>query len=293
MAKEITLMFDSSCGYTQKEIISKGGAFIPILVDINGNEYKSGINLTTTELEKIYDKNTKIKTAACTLGDLEKVFEETLKKSKKVFYISLSKALSSTNQTAKMLSESDKFKGKVFVYDSLFISIFTRRIVDKIFDLVDNQKYNEKELSKWLDQYKNGKMIGWLVPESLEFLYRGGRITKLQYTLGSLFRIIPIIPAIEGAINSGVEKVKSLKKAHALVADKVEAEYKKDKSEKEIIFTYSHDGEENWLEVKKLLIEKGIPEQAFHHTILTAEIIAHVGPKYWCIGVMPNIKVNK
>ena len=61
---KIGIVFDSSCGYTKKEILDKGAFFAPLIISINNQDFEDGINITSEELEKHLIEGAKVKTAA-------------------------------------------------------------------------------------------------------------------------------------------------------------------------------------------------------------------------------------
>lgn len=288
--KKIGILLDSSSGLTAKEAKSYGFYFAPILIDFNDKEYKSGINIDTNFLLKKMKPETKISTAAITLGELKKQFDNALKEVEELVFISLSKHLSSINSTAKALAK--QYNGKVHVYDSEFITPWLYELIPALRKLL-KRNATVKEIYDLLDIPKN-HMLATLAPSSLDFLYKGGRITKRQYYGGNLLKIKPIIFVRNGAINEkDVLKTRTLAKTYEKMINFALAD-KKELEEKGYIVEFkilSMDKKENQELFKKKLEEKGVKK--LKETFLAPEIVAHVGPNAMGLGIIIRDKKQK
>ncbi len=57
-------------------------------------------------------------------------------------------------------------------------------------------------------------MQGYVIPGTLDYLYKGGRITKTQYLAGSLLKIFPIVKVENGSLNDNdIIKGRTISKA--------------------------------------------------------------------------------
>jgi DegV family protein with EDD domain len=120
---KIKVLFDSTVSYSKAEIESKGAAFVPLIVTVDGKDYFDGIDIDENKLAALMNEGDhEFRTAATPLGMLEEAYREALKDADAVVFLPLSKELSSTNQNAKVVADQEEFKGKVFVVDSLYAS---------------------------------------------------------------------------------------------------------------------------------------------------------------------------
>ncbi len=220
MKNKVAIMIDSEFGITEKEARESGFNFVPVIIMFDGKEMKSNVDLT---LDYIYDNltvNVEYKTSAPKYGDIENEYREALKNSDHVLYIPLSKHLSSAYNTAKLISNEDEFKGKVTVYESEFIGPWIMYYKERFINMMKADAPLEDYIDV-LNLQNDGVMKAWLFPKNLDRVYASGRLTKAQYLAGSLLKIIPIIPAIQGSISDGgIIKTRSIKKAINTIVDK-------------------------------------------------------------------------
>lgn len=290
--KKVSVLIDSEFGLSEAEARKEGFFFVPVLIEWNGKEMKSGVDATLDFIYKNLTKDVEYKTAAPTMGSIEEEYRKALKESEHVFVICISKHLSSTYNVFKLVSNDDEFKGKVTVYDSEFIGpwalIHRKRLIN-----MSNGGATPEEFTELLDKQR-GNMIAWLFPGSLDRVYASGRLSKAQYLAGSLLKITPVMPIQNGRINSGgVVKTRSVDKAiKAIVANTVE-EFNKQKAkglEPIIMFASLGDPETN--EYRERLTE-AFAEHDIHDIPLTwlpPAIVGHVGTGGIGAGVL--IKVD-
>ncbi|BDV02580.1 MAG: fatty acid kinase FakB2 [Candidatus Hepatoplasma vulgare] len=281
--KKIGILLDSSCGLSRKQAKSMGFYFVPILIDFDNKEYRSGIDINTNFLIKNMKPETRVSTAAITLGTLKISFDEALEEVEELIFISLSKYLSSINSTAKQLAKN--YDGRVHVYNSNFITPWLQSEIPFLREAIKKQ-LTVKEIFSELDKHKNG-MLAFLSPSSLTFLYKGGRITKKQYIAGNLLKIKPIIVVKDGQINSeDVIKTRTSGKAYNKMINLI-LEKKKELEENNFIVdlvSLTMDKKANIELFKNKLEENNIKKIA--DSFLAPEIIAHVGPNAMGIGII-------
>lgn len=148
-----------------------------------------------------------VKTAQPIVGDLLTMWDKALLEAEKVLYIPLSSGLSGSYQSAKVLSDS--YEGKVVVVDAKlvcyplqYVCVQAKKLleegqsVEEVKDIIENQ----------------AMMFAALIPSSLEYLKRGGRMSSAAAALGSLLKITPILKVENGSIDV-LDKVRTHKKA--------------------------------------------------------------------------------
>lgn len=275
--KKVAIILDSECGWTEKEARDRGFGFVPIIIIIDGKEGYSGVDYT---LEYIYEnlkKETNFKTSTSTLGMFEEEYRAALKDAEHVLFLGISKHLSSQNNSAKLVADMDEFAGKVTVYDTEFIGPWLLRLTDKLVSLMEEDADLNKIL-KMLDSQR-GNMYGWLLPKNLDRVYSGGRLSKAQYIAGSLLKITPVMPVINGSISDhGIVKTRSIDKGLEVIVNNTVNKYKemiKDGKRAEILITCLGNKDEKYDKIVLLFKEKG-----FDNITLTwcpAAIVGHVG----------------
>lgn len=275
--KKVAIMIDSEFGFSEVEAREKGFFFIPVVITIDGKEGYSGVDYT---LEYIYDnlkEDTEFKTAASKLGMFQEEYRKALKDHEHVLFIGISKHLSSQINSARIAAEEDEFKGKVTVYDSEFIGPWLLNLSDKLLKMIDEDSELESFISI-LDKQR-GNMFAWLFPKNLERLYASGRLSKAQYVAGSLLKITPVSPIVNGSLTgAGVIKTRSPEKAIlAIVENTIEKvnELREQGFKVKILSVNLGRETEKIIALEEAFKESGYPVE--QRTWLPAAIVGHVG----------------
>ena len=167
---------------------------IPLKILLGDKEYFDGVDLTN---EIFYDflinQNEFPKTSLPSLDEVENQINECIKDGHEVIIVTISSEISGTFNAMRLLFEDNP---KVRVIDSRLAVGGIRIIVEEI--------NRNKDLS--LDEIVNkvNLLIPRIkiaaIPETLEYLYKGGRLSKKDYLLGSLLHIKPIIGFEDGKV---------------------------------------------------------------------------------------------
>ena len=94
---------------------------------IGGNEYFEDINLTQEDFYEKLQGGEDISTSQPNLEKLALFWDEVLQDHDQIVHIPMSSGLSGSCQSAYMLSQEDKYEGKVFVVDNQRISVTQRQ----------------------------------------------------------------------------------------------------------------------------------------------------------------------
>ena len=143
--------------------------------------------------------------------------EEVVSAGDEALVITLSSRLSGTYQSA-MIAAAD-FEGKVFVVDSLNVSLGMRLLVQRGITLAE-QGLSAAEIARQLDEEKQKIRVLALV-DTLEYLKKGGRIGAATALAGSLLSIKPVIALEDGAVVM-VGKARGSKQGNNLLRQLVE-----------------------------------------------------------------------
>lgn len=193
----IKLIIDSASDISDKEAQELGLVMLPITILFNEEEYLDGVNLLPNQFyEKLINTKTLPKTSQINQFAFEEEFEKHTKNGDELIVITLSSKLSGTYNNAKNAAE--KFKGKVFVVDSLNACTGERLLGLYALQLIKQGKTAREifdELNKIKSKIRVVAMIG-----TLEFLKKGGRISTAAAFAGKLLAIKPIIEVINGEV---------------------------------------------------------------------------------------------
>ena len=189
----IKIFVDSGSSIKQNEKERYGVEILPLKIMMKDRDYLDGIDL---EVDNFYNMliNEKIfpKTSLPSLLETEETVKSYVNQGYDVIIVSISSKISGTYNMLKTMFESEN---KVHVIDSKCAVGGIRLIVDEINKNKDQPV--ETILKKVEELIPRIKIMA--VPETLEYLHRGGRLSKIGY-VGSLLKIKPIITFRDGCV---------------------------------------------------------------------------------------------
>ncbi len=190
--KKIKIITDSSCDLTIDELNELDVDFVPAYVIIDGKKYKQHVNITTDEMyhQLIVEKKT-ITSAASSPGEFHKVYERAFKEAESIIIITIHGKLSAMYSTAKMVADKFFPKRDITVVDSKTASFAHAILVQEAAQLVKLGKSKDEIVARLRFLAENTKALPLL--DTLEYLYRGGRIKLYQRLLGSLVGIKALV----------------------------------------------------------------------------------------------------
>ena len=208
----VKILSDSACDLPLNIIEEYNIDIMPILVNKGEEEYLDEVTLQPKEMYDDMKNGAVYKTAQIPLYVFEKKFEEIAQKKESTIYISFSSGLSGTYQTSVIARDSLKEKYPdldIDIVDSKSASVGFGLLVYKAAKMAEEGKSKE-EILNMLDFYKKHIEHIFTV-DDMETLYRGGRVTRVQATIGGLLNIKPILDIKDGKLVP-IEKVRGRSK---------------------------------------------------------------------------------
>lgn len=265
----VKIIADSACDLPKEVTQALDIEIMPLMVYLDDVEYQDGIGLDYHTFFESMRNGGKTRTAQVP----NPVFEETFKKyhEDQAIYIAFSSELSGTYQGSilvKTLLESQNLT----VIDSRAASIGYGLIVYYAGQLAQ-QGASKEEIIKSINFHINHIEHIFTVND-LEYLYRGGRVTRGAAVLGTVLNIKPILHVEDGKLVA-LTKVRSRKKAINRMIELVE-ERGIDLSEQTIGINHGDDLQAAELMKSKLQEKFGC--QKFIINYVGCAIGAHSGP---------------
>ncbi|MBO4929307.1 MAG: DegV family protein, partial [Clostridia bacterium] len=187
----VRIVTDSAADFSPAELEQKKIICIPLKVLFGGEEYEENINLSKDQFyEKLLASEGFPKTSQAAPAVLAGLFEDAKAAGDEIIYVTLSSALSGTWQSAMFIKE-DMGYDKAFVVDSRNATGGQRMLVEHAVRLRDQGKC-AAEIVAEVEALRE-RIVLYACINTLEYLYRGGRISHLSYALGTLAQIKPII----------------------------------------------------------------------------------------------------
>lgn len=190
---------------------------LPMTVTFGREEYQDGINLTHRQFyEKLIEGDDLPTTSQISPAQFEEAFRTAVEAGEQVVAVVLSAKLSGTYQSACIGAEG--FEGKVRVVDSENASIGQHALVEYALRLKDAGLGFEEIVERLEADKKRIRLIALL--DTLEYLKKGGRISKAAAMAGSLLSIKPVI-AIQCGEVAILGKARGSKQGNNLLAEQI------------------------------------------------------------------------
>lgn len=225
----IKILTDASSDITKNFLTSKHLDIIPIQVS-----HKENL-ITDMQLNDFYKLLETTDEFPKTSQISPEVYMDYFKKYKndEIIYISLSSKLSGTFSSAnlaKQLLEDEFDTSNIYLIDSEVATIQLAILVKLAIDLVKKGK-TVKEIVDILEENKKKVRVRAIV-DDLEYLYKGGRLSRTSATIGTALNIKPVLEIKNGEIKV-VTKARGLKKANKVILDEL-----KEKMPENIVIGY-------------------------------------------------------
>lgn len=272
----VKILADSAADLT-KDIIKQHNITVVPLVILDGTrEYLDGIDIAP---KKVFDEMRAGKvftTAQVPVSKFLEIFTQMAKNDEECFYPAFSSQLSGTYNAAVTALEEVKQTypdTKIEIIDTLCASVGLCHVVEKAAELAEGGM-SAKEMVSFMTSYAH-EMVHVFSVEKLEYLYRGGRVSKTAAVIGDTLGIRPILTVIEGKLIP-VQKVRGEKKLLQAMLDLVEEKAGNDLVDKHISVMHA-DNVEGAKKLKNLLEER-FGCKNVRLMWLGAMIGAHAGP---------------
>lgn len=247
---------------------------VPLTICFGDREYVHGVDITNPQFyEKLVESDELPTTSQATPYQFEQVFQEAVDAGDSVIAITLSSKLSGTYQSAVVAAA--EFPGKVFVIDSTSAAIGTGILVEYALELIEQGLPVREVVDALLTQRKKIRVIAML--DTLEYLKKGGRISKTVAFAGELLSIKPVVCIDDGQVLL-LGKARGSKQGNNLLVKQIQSAGGVDFS-KPLLLGYT--GLSDVL-LKKYIADSAVLweeyRQQLPQTLIGSVIGTHVGP---------------
>ena len=186
----ITILTDSTSEILPAEARKRNLVVIPIKTVFEDGVYLDGIDLTA---ETFYEKQAAAKKLPSTTQpspmEFEDLFREAVERGDSIIAILIAESLSGTIQSANIARSN--FEGEIYVIDSECTTISLRLLVELSLELRE-KGLSAGEIVEELEKAKKRiKLYAYV--DTLEYLRKGGRLSKTAAFAGTLLDVKPII----------------------------------------------------------------------------------------------------
>ena len=246
---------------------------VPLTVNFGTDEFIDGVTIDhKTFYEKLIESDVLPTTSQATPDAFIKEFEKIKKAGESAVVITLASKFSGTYQSATIAAEGFD---NIYIVDSATAAMGSGILVEMAFRLLDSGMSAE-EIAKTLEEEKKKIIIVALV-DTLEYLKKGGRISKTVAFAGSVLNIKPVLSVIDGEI-SMFGKARGSKMGNNLLVQEIDKAGGID-FDKPVLLGYSGISDallKKYIEDSRHIWEENLDE--VRYTTVGSVIGTHVGP---------------
>lgn len=170
---------------------------LPMTITFGDTEYQDGVNLSHQEFyERLIENEELPTTSQIPPFDFETAIKKALSEEKEVIIITLSSKLSGTYQSACIAAS--EYGQKVWVVDSENVTVGERALVEYALRLKDQGFDAPSIVEKLNKEKKNIHLVALL--DTLEYLKKGGRVSKAVAFAGGVLSIKPVVAVVDGEV---------------------------------------------------------------------------------------------
>lgn len=184
----LKIVTDSAANLTAEQAKEAGVEVLPYPVIFGNETLLDGVTLTVDGFyERLVTDPDHPHTSQINVSEFEEAFSRP-ENACPLFVILLSSALSGTADCAR-LAARNLGREDIYVYDSLGATVMEKMLVR---EAIKRRDLPAEELAAVLDDIRS-RMELYAIVDTLDYLYKGGRLKKSVATLGKIFRIKPVV----------------------------------------------------------------------------------------------------
>ena len=281
---KLAVITDSSA-FLQAETLRKEDLFVlDIPVNIDGQEYVEGVNLTAQEFyEKMASASELPKTSQPSIAKLDEILSSLKDKGyTHALGLFLSSGISGFYQNIQYMK--DEYEGLTIVFpDTRITSAPLGFMVESVFQWVEQGDDFQSILDKLTEQIEN--TAAFIMVDDLDHLVKGGRLSNGAAILGNLLSIKPILYFNDQGVIEVYEKVRTEKKATKRLVEIV----KEATANEDYQITVIHgNAPQKAADLRQLLIDSGVATDVSIATFGSV-IGTHLGEGSIALGYTPII----
>ena len=266
---------DSACDLPKSFYETNSVTLIPLRVQIEDKEYLDVVTINPKEVYDAIRQGKQPKTSQASPEQFLSHFEELALSGEEGIYIAFSSELSGTHNTAVMIREQLKEE-----YPQLNLTIIDTKCASLGYGLLVKEALRLKNAGESLAhideaiRFKAKHMEHLFTVEDLDYMARGGRVSKTSAFIGGLLNIKPLLHVEDGKLVP-IEKLRGRKRVMKRILEVMEE--RGERLHDQTIAISHGDDEAFALEMKAMVEEAFNPQKVEIHLIGSA-VGAHAGP---------------
>ena len=199
IASKTAFVVDTTLGLSPEEALEKGIHLVPVQVIHGGRSYRDLLEIGPEEVLALPEKGERLSTSQAAPEDLRATYERLLLDHDRVLSVHLSGKLSGTVATAQAVARA--YGGRVQVLDSWSLNGGLWLVLEEARRLL-KEGVAWEALEEAVAPYRK-RVLGYVLPKTLTYLHRSGRIGGIARFVGGLLRILPVLLVREGQVEAG------------------------------------------------------------------------------------------
>lgn len=256
---------------------------VPLSVRFGDEEYIDGVTIDyKTFYEKLIESDVLPTTSQANPDAFMKEFEKAKEAGESAVVITLASKLSGTYQSAMIAADDYE---DIYVVDSGNVAMGSSILIELAFKLLD-EGLSAKEIAEKLEEEKKKVVIVALL-DTLEYLKKGGRISKTAAFAGNVLNIKPVLSVVDGEINM-LGKARGSKMGNNLLVQEIDKAGGIDFS-KPVLLGYSGLSDAlllKYIEDSRYIWEGNLDE--VRYTTVGSVIGTHAGPGAIVVAFFKN-----
>lgn len=272
--KKIMLSADSTCDLNDELIELHNVNYYPYTILLDENTYKDNIDIKPSQIYEIYAKKKILpKTSAINVAEYYNFFKPWVDDDYEVIHINLGSHLTSGYNNCCIAA--NELKG-VYPIDSQNLSVGSGLLVLKAARMI-KEGLSAKEISDKLNNHRKNIHMSFVL-DTLDFLYAGGRCSRISSLGSNLLKIKPVINVdnSSGAMDLGNKYRGSLEKVVVKYINDKLSSY--ENINKDQIFIVHSGIDNHFINLAKDAILECLDFKEIHVTTASCTISSHCGP---------------
>jgi len=189
---KVKIITDTACDLTMDYLAAQGIGVVPMTINFPDRSYRDGFDLSRDEFYRLLGATDKLPTTAQpTPGDFLQEIQAARAAGQEVVVITISSGMSGTYESALLARGQADDEEKVGVFDSRTASMGQGLMVIKAQEMAA-AGLGKNEILKELARIRT-RLFSVFTLNTLEYLQKGGRISRVQAVMGDVLSIKPIL----------------------------------------------------------------------------------------------------
>lgn len=288
--QKIIISCDTTIALSKDEIINQGLHVIPLNAIVDGVEYHDSVDIDAEKLAYLMKNGAKVTTSTPSIGEIENYFDDLFTKTNAdtIIHFTISSKLSSMFSLFTTVCK-EKYGDKVIVVDSLSICMWIHQQVLYAQKLAE-ENYSAAEIVQKVKEELIGQGECAFVPDSIEYLKRGGRISPAIASIANFIGVLPVLTFKNGEVGKkGVTR--TMQKVFISAYNEWKDTIKNFETDYKLMIMSSDSSNNEKVAKVSAILKEFTGDMEIGFANLSLNVTAHTGPGTMGLGIVKKIKM--